>query len=440
MFTQNVCSGIMILVMVTGGNFMSKMPIIMHIDVNSAFLSWEACYRLQHGDTLDLRTIPSIVGGNPETRRGIVLAKSIPAKKYNIKTGESIYSALQKCPDLTIVAPRFDLYLQCSDSLMKLLKEYSPIVQRYSIDECFLDYSNMESHFGDPLSAACQIKDRIKNELGFTVNIGISHNKLLAKMASDFKKPDAVHTLYPHEIKEKMWPLPVENLFMVGRATKTKLHKLGIFTIKDLATADPKFLEKHLKSHGLLIWNFANGIENSPVISENPKPIKGIGNSTTIPFDVTDRKTAHLILLSLVETVSMRLRNENARASLISVSIRTSDFKNYSHQKKLANPTDCTNHIFKYVCCIFDEVWTKEPIRKLGVRVSELSCNQFSQISLFDSVDTEKQKSVDKAIDELRLRYGSHCIFRAGFLQSNLNPVTGGITIEEDLPMLSSKL
>lgn len=419
---------------------MTNKPIIMHIDVNSAFLSWEACYRLQQGDLLDLRTIPSIVGGNPDTRRGIVLAKSVPAKEFNIKTGESLYSALQKCPTLTIVAPRFDLYLKCSNSLIKLLEEYSPSIQRYSIDECFLDYTNMEQHFGDPLSAAHKIKERIKNELGFTVNIGISNNKLLAKMASDFQKPDAVHTLYPHEIKEKMWPLPVGDLFMVGRATKSKLHKLGIFTIKDLATADPKFLQKHLKSHGILIWNLANGIENSPVIEENSTPIKGIGNSTTIPFDVTDRKTAHLILLSLVETVSMRLRNEKACTRLVSISIRTNEFNNYSHQKKLTTPTDCTNHIFIHACQLFNEAWKKEPIRKLGVRVSELSNNNFSQVSLFDSIDTEKQKSIDKTIDELRLRYGSHTVFRASFLQSNLKAITGGVSIEEELPIISGKL
>lgn len=413
---------------------------IMHIDVNSAYLSWEASYRLQHGDLLDLRTIPSVIGGDPATRHGIVLTKSIPAKKYKIKTGESLFSALQKCPTLTIISPRYNLYLQCSNSLIKLLEEYSPTIQRYSIDECFLDYTHMESHFGEPLSAACMIKDRIKNELGFTVNIGISHNKLLAKMASDFKKPDAVHTLYPHEIKEKMWPLPVEDLFMVGRATAPKLHRLGLFTIKDLAIAEPKFLQQHLKSHGILLWNFANGIENSPITKEKSAPIKGIGNSTTILFDVTDRKTAHLVLLSLVETVAMRLRNENSCAKLIGISIRTNEFKHYSHQRKLHIPTDCTNHIFKYACQLFDEAWNKEPIRHLGVRVSELYSNQFSQISLFDFKDTEKQKAIDKSVDTLRLRYGSRAIFRASFLQSPLKPITGGVLREEDYPVMSSML
>lgn len=412
---------------------------IMHIDVNSAYLSWEAVYRLQHGASLDLRTIPSVVGGDPKTRHGIVLTKSIPAKKYKIKTGESLFSAFQKCPNLTVVPPHYDLYIQCSNSLMKLLEDYSPAIQRYSVDECFLDYTNMEPHFGDPVSAANRIKDRVKNELGFTVNIGISHNKLLAKMASDFKKPDAVHTLYPYEIKEKMWPLPVEDLFMVGRATAPKLHRLGIYTIGDLAKTSPKFLRLHLKSQGILIWNFANGIENSPVTKAKSAPVKGIGNSTTISFDVTNIKTAHLILLSLVETVAMRLRNEECCAKLIGVYIKTNEFRHYSHQKKFEMETDCTNHIFKYACKLFDEAWNGEPIRHLGVRVSELCSNQLSQLSLFDASDIEKQKAIDKSIDELRLRYGSRAVVRASFLHSRLRPITGGI-MEEDYPIMSSIL
>jgi len=412
---------------------------IMHIDVNSAYLSWESVYRLQHGSTLDLREIPSVVGGDPVSRHGIVLAKSIPAKKYKIKTGESIFSALQKCPSLVIVPPRYDLYLQCSNSLIQLLEEYSPAIQRYSVDECFLDYTNMECHFGSPLSAAHAIKERIKTELGFTVNIGISSNKLLAKMASDFEKPDKIHTLYPHEIGEKMWPLPVEDLFMVGRATAPKLRRLGIYTIGELAKANPKFLYQHLKSHGILVWNFANGIENSSVTKEKSAPVKGIGNSTTISFDVTDRRTAHLILLSLVETVAMRLRNEECCAKLISIYIKTNDFRHYSHQRKIETATDCTNHIFKYACKLFDEAWKGEPIRHLGVRVSELCSNQFAQLSLFDASDTQKQKAVDKSIDALRLRYGSRVVFRASFLHSRLKPITGGV-MEEDYPIMSSIL
>lgn len=258
----------------------SKNRIVFHIDVNSAYLSWEAVYRLQQGEKQDLRGIPSVVGGDPKTRHGIVLAKSIPAKKFKVKTGETLYSACQKCPNLTIISPSYGLYMKCSNALVSILKEYSSTVQRSSIDECFLDYTSMNKLMGSPMEAAHTIKDRIYKELGFTVNIGISTNKLLAKMASDFTKPNRVHTLFPHEVKSKMWPLPIEDLYMVGRATAPKLHKLGIYSIGDLATADIDLIKYRLKSHGIMIWNYANGLESSNVRVHNYIDRKGVGNST----------------------------------------------------------------------------------------------------------------------------------------------------------------
>jgi phosphoglycerol geranylgeranyltransferase len=221
--------------------------LIFHIDVNSAYLSWEAVYRLQQGAEIDLRTIPSVVGGDVESRHGIVLTKSIPAKKYGIQTGETLFTARQKCPDLVVVPPHYELYMLCSNAMVNILKEYTPTIQRYSVDECFLDFTSMENFYEDPVELAYTIKDRIRNELGFTASVGISNNKLLAKMGSDIKKPDAVITLFPIEIKDKMWPLPVEDLFMVGRATLTKLHNLNIFTIGDLANFDLKILKEKLK-------------------------------------------------------------------------------------------------------------------------------------------------------------------------------------------------
>lgn len=256
--------------------------LVFHIDVNSAYLSWEATYRLQQGETLDLRTIPSVVGGDETSRHGIVLAKSIPAKKYNIKTGETLHDARIKCPELVIVPPRYWLYMKCSSAMHKILYEYTPIIQRFSVDESFLDFSNMENLYTDYIRLAETIKERIKVELGFTVNIGISNNKLLAKVASDLKKQDRIHTLFPHEIRKKMWPLTVEDLFMVGRATAPKLHKLNINTIGDLANYDVNILKNILKSHGEVIWNYANGIDNSQVRKSNYIEMKGIGNSTTI--------------------------------------------------------------------------------------------------------------------------------------------------------------
>lgn len=414
--------------------------IIFHIDANSAYLSWEAVYRLQHGNKTDLRQVPSIVGGDSSQRHGIVLAKSIPAKKYNIKTGESLFSAFSKCPNLISIPPHYSLYIKCSDAMVNILKEYSPSIQRYSIDECFLDYTNLTKHFGSPIIAATTIKNRIRDELGFTVNIGISSNKLLAKMASDFQKPDNIHTLFAHEIESKMWPLPVKDLFMVGSRTTPKLHSLGIYTIGDLANSDKDIIYSHLKSHGILIHNYANGLEDSVVRKSNYEVIKGMGNSTTIAFDVDDIQTAHKILLSLTETVCMRVRKANMATQLISVSIKNSDFYSASHQRKLAYTTDSTNNIYLSVKELFNELWNGEPIRKLGVRVSELTSNDFIQTSLFDNKNSYKYKALDKSIDNIRERFGSDSIYRACFLNSRLQPMSGGNDEEDDYPMMASQL
>ena len=413
--------------------------IIFHIDVNSAYLSWEAVHRLQHGDLLDLRTVPSVVGGDPVTRHGIVLTKSIPAKKYDIQTGETIYSAKAKCPELIIVPPNYGLYMQCSHAFGELLKEYSPLVEQYSIDEYFVDFTHMGRLHADPVATAYMIKDRIKEELGFTVNVGISTNKLLAKMASELKKPDKVHTIFPHEVADKMWPLPIEELFMVGRATAKKLRSRAITTIGALAHTELKWIKLFLKSHGVLVWNYANGQDGS-LVRENRRPmIKGIGNSTTIPFDVEDKTTAHLVLLSLTETVASRLRQTGYCAQLVSVSLRTNELSGGSHQRKIASAIDCTNAIHEIACQLFDELWEGEPVRQLGVRVSELCQNDFMQLSLFEK-DYEKQRTVDRTIDSLRERYGSEAVFRSSFINSGVSFRSGGTVDDETYPMMSSLL
>lgn len=399
---------------------------IFHIDANSAYLSWEAVHRLQKGEKLDLRTIPSAVGGDPKKRNGIILAKSIPAKKYGVKTGESLFEAFKKCPNLYVVSPSYGLYIKCSNAMFSILREYSPKVQKCSIDECFLDYTNMEHLFGDSIKAANEIKERIKKELGFTVSIGISSNKLLAKMGSDMKKPDAITTLYPKEIPDKMWPLPVENLFMVGRATAPKLYKLGIYTIGDLANFDFDLIRHKLKSHGVMIWNYANGFDNSEVRKSNRLEIKGIGNSTTTAFDIKTREDAHMVLLSITETVGMRLRNSGHCAQLVSISIKTSEFTYYSHQQKLFSPTDSTQQIYEYAKKLFDESWKGESIRQLGVRVSNLCDNDFVQLSMF-SQENEKQRALDKAIDDIRLKYDSKSVVRGCFINSGIKPLMGGV-------------
>lgn len=412
--------------------------VVFHIDANSAYLSWEAVYRLQHGETLDLRTVPSVVGGDAESRHGIVLAKSIPAKKYNIQTGEVLWQARQKCPNLVVVPPNYALYVMCHQAFIEILKEFSPDVQVFSIDEAFIEYTGMHPLLGDPIAGAHALKNRIRDELGFTVNVGISHNKLLAKMAGEFSKPDKVHTCWAHEITEKMWPLPVEELFGVGRATAPKLNKLNIYTIGELANADERLLSQHLKSYGQLVKRFANGEEGSLVAEDFHPPVKGIGNSSTIPFDVTTEREAQMILLSLTEMVCMRLRQTGLCAQLVSVSFRTSEFTGKSHQLKLFAATDNTMAIYQITCQLFHEVWKGEKIRQFGVRVSELSLADYLQLSLLQPYN-EKKKRLDDTIDALRYRFGSNALQRACFLWSGIAPIMGGMP-EEEHPVMRSIL
>ncbi|MFT5874093.1 MAG: DNA polymerase-4 [Clostridium sp.] len=413
--------------------------LIFHIDVNSAYLSWEATYRLQQGEQVDLREIPSVVGGDEESRHGIVLTKSMPAKKYNIQTGETLYNARMKYPEIVIVPPRYWLYMKCSSAMNQIFQEYTPQIQRFSIDESFLDFSSMEHLYPDYMELAETIRKRIVKELGFTVNIGISNNKLLAKVASDFKKPNRIHTLFPHEIKQKMWPLPVEDLFMVGRATAPKLHNLNINTIGDLANYDLEILKNKFKSHGGVIYNYANGIESSEVRKSNYIEIKGIGNSTTIAFDVEDKNTAHKVLLSLCETVSMRLRDSQNCCNVVSVSIRGSDLSFYSRQKKLTVATDSTRKIYETVCYLFDNVWKGSPIRHLGVHITDFCGNDFYQCYLLDTFDYEKDRKLNKAVDQIRLKYGHKAISRSCFLHSGLSAMCGGVG-EEDYPLMTAIL
>ncbi|MGG7177189.1 DNA polymerase Y family protein [Clostridium paraputrificum] len=410
--------------------------LIFHIDVNSAYLSWTAVSLLQQGAKEDIREIPSIIGGNSEERHGIVLAKSIPAKKYKIQTGEPIISALTKCPKLKIFKPNYKLYMKCSNAMYNLISEYSPLIQRYSIDEVFVDVTHFKDNY---LEKAYEIKDRIKKDLGFIVNIGISTNKLLAKMASDLPKKDFVHTLFPEEMKTKMLPLPVADLFMVGRATQEKLDKLNVQTIGDLAKYDTTILKTVFKSFGTVIHNYANGIDNSIVRKSNYVEVKGLGNSTTVAWDITSREEALKILLSLLETTASRLRENQSLCGVIVVSIKDTNFMRYTHQKHLPNYCDSTEELFKYITAAFDESWKGEPIRQLGVRLTKLCSNEFFQSSLFDSNRLEKQRSLDRTIDTLRNKYGSKYIIRSTFLHSYINPLCGGVG-EDDYPMMGSIL
>ncbi|MDO4340382.1 MAG: DNA polymerase IV [Eubacteriales bacterium] len=393
--------------------------VIFHIDVNSAFLSWESVYRLRElHEKVDLRTIPAAIGGDEKKRRGIILAKSISAKQCGVRTGESILEARRKCPGLYVAPANYELYKRNSQAFMEILREYSPDVEQYSIDEAFMDMTGMQALFGEPVKAANTIKDRIRDELGFTVNVGISGNKYLAKMASDFTKPDKVHTLYPEEIQEKMWPLPVGDLLFAGKSTVKKLEAMGIRTIGQLARTDLKILQDTLKKQGESLWNFANGIDFS-MVQPVPEMNKGYGNSTTISFDVTDEEAAKTVLLALAESVGARLRRDQVKIQVVSVSIKDNQLKRMSHQRVLPEATDVTNEIYSAACELFDELWDGRPIRLLGIQTSRAKEEEARQLSLFDDGGHDKWEQMDQAVDKIRQKYGRDAVKRASFLKDS---------------------
>lgn len=396
--------------------------IFFHIDVNSAFLSWSAVHKLKQGDTVDLRQIPSIIGGDIQRRHGVVLAKSVPAKAFHIHTGEPIVNALKKCPFLTIEPPNHALYENYSSMLMDYLSNISPDLEKVSIDECFMDFTPIACNYENPVQAATKIKDAIYEKFGFTVNIGISNRKVLAKMASDFQKPNLVHTLFDYEIAQKMWPLPVSSLYMCGKSSVETFKKLGILTIGDLAGANLDIVTSHLKSHGQLLWEYANGIDNS-VIENEPYELKGIGNSITLTKDAETREDAFRTLLSLTETVCARLRNANQSAGMVSTEIKYNTFQSVSHQMTLKTPSNTNETIYKTACTLFDELWNGTPIRLLGIRTSKLvSKDEPIQMNLFDmpitteNVPSAKQTKLDAAIDSIRQKYGNSAVVRASLL------------------------
>lgn len=394
------------------------MRTIFHVDVNSAFLSWESVYRLEKDpEALDLRTVPSIVGGDQKTRHGVVLAKSTPAKAYGIVTGEPVAQALKKCPSLLTVPSRFDVYLDFSEKLIRLLEEYTPDVEQFSIDEAFLDMTGTIHLFGEPEDAANRIRQRVKEELGFTVNVGIASNKLLAKMASDFKKPDLCHTLWDHEIPEKLWPLPVRSLFFVGGSAEKKLLALGIRTIYDLAHCDLKVLRAHLgNKYADQIYRYANGLDDDPVAAKEPLN-KGYGNSITLARDVDDYDTAFQVLLALCETVGSRLRRDHVLCGCICVELKDWKFRSLSHQMMLDTPTDSSTVLYENACRLLREFWDLTPVRLIGVRTTKISDENFVQMNLFDTKRNEKLEQMEKAVDAIRDKYGMDSIKRASFLK-----------------------
>lgn len=391
--------------------------IFFHIDVNSAFLSWTAVDRLSKGDPIDLREVPSIIGGDTESRHGIVTAKSIPAKKYGIETAEPVVSAMRKCPGLIMAPPDFKLYSRMSHLFIDYLHTLTDDIEQASIDECYMEFTPIAHMYESPVACADMIRHEIFTRFGFTVNVGISDKKVLAKMASDFTKPDRTHTLYTSEIKAKMWPLPVRDLFLCGKSAAATLNKLGINTIGELANTDPEILTSHLKSHGITLWEFANGIDNSGIVTE-PGEAKGIGNSTTAPHDVTDRNEAGDILYTLCESVSKRLHDAGFLSMQITVEIKYTDFKSFSHQMGVDSPIETAKALHEVSMKLFDHLWNGEPIRLLGVRATKLvKPDEPYQLSLFSEGylddkprDNPRDKKLEEAMRKIRDRFGKDSI------------------------------
>ena len=388
--------------------------IIFHIDVNSAYLSWSAIDLLQaNPDSVDIRTIPAIIGGNRKTRHGIVLAKSLSAKNtYHIHTAEPVANALKKCPTLTIIPPDHDSYSRHSKQFVGFLRSLTSEIEQVSVDECYLDYTTIASRFSSPEEGAAYIRNYIYSHFGFTVNVGISSNKVLAKMASDFEKPNKTHTLFPDEIQKKMWPLPISSLFMAGHASVAVLQKLDIHTIGDLARMDPAILSLHLKSHGKMLWEYANGIDNSSIESE-PSQAKGIGNSTTLASDLTTAQEAYSILLQLSTKVGHRLEKAGQSANNLCVEIKYSTFDKYTRQMPLSSPTQDGKKLYHAACHLFDTLWNGNPIRLLGVRAGKLTdADEPVQLDLlsYDPKAIEKEQKMERAMDKIREKFGKDLI------------------------------
>lgn len=432
---------------------------IFHIDVNSAFLSWSAVKILKEDpDALDLRTIPSAVGGDVKTRHGIITAKSIPAKKYGIQTAMPVVKAIQLCPKLVLVESDFKTYREYSHAFIDILHKYTPLVQQVSIDEAFIDltgtellYKHLETEKEKfPLSVATAIRNEIRDTLGFTVNVGISSNKLLAKMASDFKKPDMTHTLFPEEIEKKMWPLPIGDLYGCGKATSQRLISLGMRTIGDVARSDETFLKQVLgEKGGAYIYASANG-HGSDIVENEYEDAKSYSNETTIPTDISienyDNQVPDIVRW-LSDKVSSRMRNAGVYGSTITVSVKTGNFKRHSIQTGITDPTNSSDVIYETAMQLMDKLmkgpqglfYKDETIRLIGVGASNLDNGEYRQMSLFDVmpasgqsnvsassgsnltrpvISNEKREKLDAMTDLIKKEFGKNAIVRGSNLDN----------------------
>ena len=375
--------------------------IIFHIDVNSAFLSWIAVKMVREGKP-DLRLVPSVVSGDPEDRRSIITAASIPAKKLGIKTAQPVSMALRTCPSLVIVGGDWGWYKECSEGFISICRKYSPVLQQFSIDECFIDMS-FRCYGQDPVEVATRLKDEIGTTLGFTVNVGVGSNKLLAKMASDFEKPDKVHTLWESEVQEKMWPLGVRDLLWVGKKTEARLTSYGIRTIGDLATIDITMLTRLVgRNAAIQLHEYANGRDDSPVETEVAEA-KSYSAERTFSKDLTDPVDIDRALFNVACIVAHRIRRDHFRASTVSMFIKYTDFSVAQKQCQVPQPTDVTAMILNEARRMLHEVWDGvSPLRQVGLGVSKLTHENYEQMSLFEDPRMEYYREWDRQYDEKR--------------------------------------
>ena len=383
---------------------------ILHSDINCCYAA------IEHLHHPELNGKPLAVGGDPEARHGIVLTADYIAKKHGVKTGMALWQAKQICPEINFISPRMDLYLRFSRMAHEIYGEYTDLQEAYGIDESWLDVTDSVSIKGDGEKIAMEISNRMKSELGITVSIGVSFNKVFAKLGSDYKKPDAITTMHRDEYRKKAWALPASDLLYVGRSTSVKLAKMGIRTIGDLATTDEKILHSQLGKMGDILWAFANGYDDSPVKYENAHaPIKSIGNSTTTPRDLVNDQDVKIVLTILAESVAARLRENGFKCRVVEISVRDNGLFSFTRQRKIDHATNVTREIAEEAYRLFKENYNwQKPIRSVGVRGADLvNDNYWEQLDLFSSAEQrEKQMKVDEAVDTIRKRFGFYSVQR----------------------------
>lgn len=388
---------------------------ILHSDMNSFYASVECLYHPE------VRDKPIAVAGDVEARHGIILAKNQHAKKFGIQTGEAIWQAQRKCPELVLIPPDFPKYLYFSKRARQIYADYTDQVEPFGLDECWLDVSGSVGLFGNGLTIAQEISNRIKAELGVTVSIGVSWNKIFAKLGSDYKKPDAITVFHHENYRDLIWPLPVGDLLYVGPSTERKLRNMAVFTIGDLAQVNVRYIRSALGKMADILYGFANGLDITLVAHiGDTSPIKSIGNSCTAPHDLRSEEDAKMLLTALGESVGMRLRGQGMQARTVCISIRDNELYRFERQCKLKQPTDITSEIIHAALSLLRRQYNwQRPLRSLGIKVTDLTAGRSSvQLDLFtDNRLRPKREQIDKTVDWLRGRFGNNCIQRAVILQ-----------------------